>query len=72
MLVVVPLDNKGGDPRAGRVQTGNGLGRYKGQYFKVRNNDSENGLSLLIDVIRMHGHLMLLDALHMADGVNEP
>ena len=23
-------------------------------------------------VIRMHGHLMLLDALHMADGVDEP
>jgi hypothetical protein len=27
----------------------NGLVGYKGQYFTVRNNDSENGLSLLTD-----------------------
>lgn len=26
-----------------------GVVGYKGQYFKVRNNDSENGLSLLTD-----------------------
>ena len=32
---------------ASRLATG--LVGYKGQYFKVRNNDSENGLSLLID-----------------------